>query len=66
MIVLLFIHIISENAKESFCLKARDPDERKDKTSRDFWGPIKGTGKYCACFMLAVRECKWRPDYHSY
>ena len=54
--------ILLQQIKEDIFLKACDSN--RGKIPRDLLRPIKDTGKYCAYFMLAVREYKWRPDYH--
>lgn len=43
-------------------MKACDSDGGR--IASDLLGPIKDAGTYCAYFMLAFRECKWRPDFH--
>ena len=51
-----------QGMKEGVCTKGNDPD-REDcpETSRDQLRTPVNT----VHILLAVNECKWRPDYHS-
>lgn len=51
-----------QGAKEGVCLKAKDPDGADyPETSGDQLRALVNT----VHILLAVNECKWRPDYHS-